>query len=153
MKQQKINLTAIIGMASRFPGADNYNQFWENMEVGVNSISQIPSQKWEVKKYYSSIGTQPNKTISKWGGLIKGIDKFDAQFFGISPREARKISPQHRIILELSWSCIEDTGHSLSQLSGKDVGVFMGACNDDSFFLMNRNQENVEGHSGIGSWG
>ncbi|MBP0042085.1 MAG: acyltransferase domain-containing protein, partial [Roseofilum sp. SBFL] len=143
---------AIIGMACRFPGADDYNQYWENLEKGVNSISEIPFQRWDLKKHYSPIPNQPNKTISKWGGLVEGIDEFDAQFFSISPREARKVDPQHRIMLELSWSCIEDAGYSLSQVSGKDIGVFIGACNYDSILLMNQNQENVEGHSGTGTW-
>ncbi|NET45424.1 type I polyketide synthase [Okeania sp. SIO2B3] len=151
-EQKKSDLTAIIGMSCRFPGADDYNQFWKNMEVGVNSISEIPSQRWEVEKHYSPVPNQPNKTISKWGGLVEGIDEFDAELFNISPREAGKVDPQHRIMLELSWSCIEDAGYSPSQLSGKNVGVFMGACNYDSILLMNRNQDNVEGHSGTGTW-
>ena len=41
-QQQKRELVAIIGMACRFPGANNYGQFWKNMEAGVNSISEIP---------------------------------------------------------------------------------------------------------------
>ncbi|MDE5068981.1 MAG: type I polyketide synthase [Trichodesmium sp. St4_bin8_1] len=151
-QQQKRELVAIIGMACRFPGANNYGQFWKNMEAGVNSISEIPSQRWEAEKYYAPIPNQQNKTISKWAGLVEGIDEFDAEFFSISPREARKVDPQQRVILELSWSCIEDAGYSPSQLSGKDVGVFMGACNYDSILLMNRNQENIEGHSGTGTW-
>ncbi|MGD1713005.1 type I polyketide synthase [Hydrocoleum sp. CS-953] len=151
-EQQKSDLIAIIGIACRFPGADDYNQFWENMEAGVNSITEIPPQRWEIEKHYSPIPNQPNKTISKWGGLVKGIDEFDAEFFSISRREAGKVDPQHRIMLELSWSCIEDGGYSPSELSGKDVGVFMGACNYDSILLMNRDQENVEGHSGTGTW-
>ncbi|NET25422.1 type I polyketide synthase [Okeania sp. SIO1I7] len=151
-EQKKSGLTAIIGISCRFPGADDYNQFWKNMEVGVNSISEIPSQRWEVEKHYSPVPNKPNKTISKWGGLVEGIDEFDAYLFNISPREAEKVDPQHRIMLELSWSCIEDAGYSPSQLSGKNVGVFMGACNYDSILLMNRNQDNVEGHSGTGTW-
>ncbi len=151
-EEQKSDLIAIIGIACRFPGADDYNQFWKNLENGVNSISEIPPQRWEIEKHYSPIPNQPNKTISKWGGLVKGIDEFDAEFFSISPREAGKVDPQQRIMLELSWSCIEDAGYSPSQFSGKDVGVFMGACNYDSILLMNQNQENVEGHSGTGTW-
>ncbi|OJJ26222.1 hypothetical protein BI308_07420 [Roseofilum reptotaenium AO1-A] len=143
---------AIIGMACRFPGADDYNQYWENLEKGVNSISEIPPQRWDVEKHYSPIPNQPNKTISKWGGLVEGIDEFDAEFFSISPREAGKVDPQHRIMLELTWSCIEDAGYSLSQVSGKDIGVFIGACNYDSILLMNQDQQNVEGHSGTGTW-
>ncbi|WAN69938.1 type I polyketide synthase [Moorena producens JHB] len=152
MKQQQENhLTAIIGMACRFPGADDYNQFWENLEAGVNSISEIPPQRWEVEKHYSPIPHQPNKTISKWGGLIEGIDRFDAQLFGISSREATRMDPQQRIMLELSWSCIEDAGYSPLELSGSQVGVFIGACNYDYDQLQHQN-ENIEGHTATGSY-
>ncbi|NEQ82909.1 MAG: acyltransferase domain-containing protein, partial [Moorea sp. SIO2I5] len=136
----------------RFPEANDHNQFWQNIEQGINSISEITSQRWEVEKYYSDTPETPNKTISKWGGLIEGVDQFDAELFDISPREATRTDPQQRILLELSWSCIEDAGYSPSQLSGKDVGVFIGACSYDSILLMNQNQDNVEGHSGTGTW-
>ncbi|MDJ1179175.1 type I polyketide synthase [Roseofilum sp. BLCC_M91] len=143
---------AIIGIACRFPGAKDYHQFWQNLEQGINSITEIPEHRWNIKEYYSPNPQTPNKTISKWLGLTEDIDQFDAQFFGISPREARNIDPQQRMMLELSWSCVEDAGYSLSQVSGKDIGVFIGACSYDSILLMNQNQENVEGHSGTGTW-
>ena len=31
------NGMAIIGMGCRFPGANDYNQYWPNIELGVNS--------------------------------------------------------------------------------------------------------------------
>ncbi len=152
-EQNNSEAIAIIGMACRFPGANDYEQFWLNLEAGVNSITEIPPQRWDVKKYYSPHPQQRNKTISKWAGLIQGSDQFDAQFFAISPREAKSLDPQQRLMLELSWSCLEDAGYSPSKLSGSQVGVFIGACNYDSVLLLNQNQENIEGHSGTGSWG
>ncbi len=152
MNQQHKHLIAIVGMACRFPGANNYSQFWQNLEQGVNSITEIPSQRWEVERYYSSTPQHPHKTISKWGGFIEGIDKFDAQFFGIAPKEAEKIDPQQRIMLELGWFCIEDAGYSSTQLSGSQVGVFIGVCNYDYDQLQHQDEENVDGHSGTGTW-
>ncbi|WP_083305009.1 type I polyketide synthase [Moorena producens] len=151
-QEYQSNLIAIIGMACRFPGSNDYKQFWQNLEQGINSISEIPSQRWAIEKYYSPNPETPNKTISKWGGLIEGVDQFDAQFFGISPREATRMDPQQRIMLELSWSCIEDAGYSPSQLSGSKVGVFIGVCNYDYDQLQHRDEENTNGHSGTGTW-
>ncbi|MEM1168902.1 MAG: beta-ketoacyl synthase N-terminal-like domain-containing protein [Cyanobacteria bacterium P01_H01_bin.35] len=34
----------LIGMACRFPGANEYNQFCQNVELGVNNISEI--RRW-----------------------------------------------------------------------------------------------------------
>ena len=103
---------AIIGIGCRFPGANNYNAFWENLEKGVNSITEIPQERWNLDNFYSSNMELPNTSTSKWGGFIEDVDKFDAKFFQISEREARRIDPQQRIMLELSWSCLEDAGYS-----------------------------------------
>jgi Polyketide synthase modules and related proteins len=85
-QQNQREAIAIIGMACRFPGANDYEQFWLNLEAGVNSITEIPPQRWDVNKYYSPHPQQRNKTISKWAGLIQGSDQFDAQFFAyLSP--------------------------------------------------------------------
>ena len=77
---------AIVGMACRFPGANDYNQFWDNLEKGKNSVTEVPSNQWDIEKFYSSNPDEPNKSISKWGGFIEDADKFDPMFFGISPR-------------------------------------------------------------------
>lgn len=143
---------AIIGIACRFPGANDYQQFWANLEQGVNSITEIPSNRWELENFYSPTPDTPNKSISKWGGFIENADKFDAVFFGISPREATRIDPQQRLMLELSWSCIEDAGYSPTSFSGKPVGVFVGVCNFDYKELQEQHSQTVEGHNATGTY-
>ena len=91
---------AIIGMACRFPGANNYDEFYENLITGINSIQEIPPSRWDISKYYSPNFDEPNKSISKWCGLIDHIDQFDNRFFNISPREANSMDPQQRLLLE-----------------------------------------------------
>ncbi|MBU3187800.1 type I polyketide synthase [Clostridium estertheticum] len=124
LKEQDI---AIIGMACRFPGADGYNEFWDNLKEGVNSIKEIPIDRWDVGKYYSSSMNEPNRSISKWCGLIDNIYGFDNKFFNVSPREARNIDPQQRFLLEETWHCIEDSGISLGLLQEKNTSVYIGA--------------------------
>ena len=36
---------AVIGMAGRFPGARNIDDFWENLRKGVNSVSRFTDQE------------------------------------------------------------------------------------------------------------
>ncbi|MBX9258922.1 SDR family NAD(P)-dependent oxidoreductase [Desmonostoc muscorum CCALA 125] len=142
---------AVIGIGCRFPGANDYQQFWQNLEQGINSISEIPSDRWEVEEYYSP-NPQERKSISKWGGFIEKIDQFDAQFFGISAREAQRMDPQQRLMLELTWSCIEDAGYAPFELSGGSVGVFIGVCNYDYDLLQNGYKQETDGHTGTGTW-
>ena len=75
---------AIIGMACRFPGALNYEEFGKNLMREINSIKEIPPNRWDPHKYYSPNSQEPNKSISKWCGLVDNIEQFDNQFFDIS---------------------------------------------------------------------
>ncbi|MBF0443347.1 MAG: polyketide synthase, partial [Oligoflexales bacterium] len=122
---------AIIGMACRFPDANDYNQFWDNLECGINSIKEIPKSRWDIDKYYSPDINEPNKSVSKWCGLLDNVDMFDNQFFNISPREANNMDPQQRILLEETWRCIEDSGVSLSILQSRKTSVYIGVMTSD----------------------
>ncbi len=126
---------AIIGMACRFPDAKNYTEFWNNLVSGVNSIQEIPSERWNIDKYYSPNIDEPNKSISKWCGLLDQIDQFDNRFFSISPREAKQMDPQQRLLLEETWHCVEDSGVSLKTLQEKTTAVYVGVMASD--YLMN----------------
>lgn len=78
---------AIIGMECRFPGANNYNQFWTNLEKGIDSVTEIPGDRWDIESFYSSNPEDSNRSVSKWGGFVENSDCFDANFFEISPEK------------------------------------------------------------------
>ena len=69
--------------------------------------------------------------ITRYGGFIDDIAHFDAEFFGISPREAASMDPQQRLVLELVWGALEDSGHAPAQLAGTKAGVYLGIANGD----------------------
>ena len=121
---------AIIGLAGRYPKADNLESFWDNLISGTDCIEEIPCERWDNDKYFSKVKAL-GKTNSKWGGFIKDVDKFDSLFFCISPREASVMDPQEKLFLETSWSALEDAGYKQSELSKCRVGVFVGAMNSN----------------------
>ncbi|PEM80838.1 hypothetical protein CN558_29895, partial [Bacillus wiedmannii] len=122
---------AIIGLNGRYPKSVTVDELWDNLRNGTSCISEIPSDRWNLEKYYEPGFPKEGKSYSKWGGFIEGIDKFDPLFFNISPREAEMMDPQERLFLETAWGLLEDAGltrKSLTKLNYK-VGVFVGVMN------------------------
>ena len=144
---------AVIGMACRFPGARDYEEFWGNLVARVNSVGKIPKDRWDWRDYFGDPQTEPNKTSSKWGGFIEDIDKFDASFFRTSPREAEQMDPQQRILLELTWGCLENSGYKPSALAGRKVGVFIGVCHNDYKEIQENYGRSFEGYAASGTGG
>ncbi|MCL6604779.1 MAG: acyltransferase domain-containing protein [Paenibacillus sp.] len=122
---------AIVGLSCRFPGAESPEHFWSNLMEGKQSISEIPSSRWNLSEYYSENLEDKGKMYTRWGGFIERIRQFDAGFFGISPLEAEVMDPQQRLLMEQSWLAFEDAGVRPSELENKDVGVFVGISTND----------------------
>lgn len=141
---------AIVGMACRFPGARDYEEFWRAQRREQFCVGEVPADRWPWQQYYSTRREDENKTVSKWGGFMTDIDKFDATLFRISPREAELMDPQQRIMLELAWSCFEDAGYAPSTLRGSDMGVYLGVCNFDYKLQVERAPAAIEAHMSTG---
>jgi polyketide synthase PksN len=117
---------AVIGLAGRYPQAENLEKFWKNLQDGRDCITEIPAERWNHKAYYDPDKSKLGKTYSKWGGFIADVDKFDPLLFNMSPKEAELIDPQERLFLETVWEAIEDAGYTKEALPGARVGVFVG---------------------------
>ena len=114
---------AIIGMAGRFPGAQNVGEFWRNQLDGIESISHFRVEDLEVPNA-AELAANPNYVRAR--SVLEDVDLFDAEFFGILPREAALMDPQQRLFLESCWQCFEDAGYDPSTC-GESVGVYAGA--------------------------
>ncbi|MCG8619282.1 MAG: polyketide synthase, partial [Desulfobacterales bacterium] len=145
----KRNDIAIIGMACRFPGADDHAAFWKNLEKGECSIQEVPPERWDAERYYSPDPDAPNKSVSKWYGVIRGADRFDNRFFNIPPGEARYMDPQQRLLLEEAWHCIEDAGVPLGELRDKRTDVYVGTADWD--YILNTLSADVNIHTVLGN--
>ena len=141
---------AIIGMSCRFPGARDVDEFWNNLLNRVDSVCEIPEDRWDIDRFYSA-DREPGKMYSREGGFLDDIADFDAEFFNISDQEACWIDPQHRMLLENTYRALEDAGISTQPLSDTNVGVFMGIMGQDYAFLPSLDQEEIiRGFQGAG---
>ncbi|WP_146662841.1 beta-ketoacyl synthase N-terminal-like domain-containing protein, partial [Enhygromyxa salina] len=117
---------AIIGVAGRYPEADDLDAFWANLRDGRDCITDIPAQRWDHGRWYDADPATLGRAHTRWGGFLSHVDRFDPLFFGISPRHAELMDPQERLFLQTAWHAIEDAGYRRSALAGQPVGVYVG---------------------------
>lgn len=127
---------AIIGMAGRYPDADNLDQYWDNLANGRNSVREVPGERWNVDQYFDADRSKDGKVYCKWLGALTDIDGFDPLFFSISPAEAEGMDPQHRLFLQEGYKAFEDAGYSPEALSHTKCGVYMGIMSYEYAHLM-----------------
>lgn len=118
---------AVIGIAGRFPKAENVGEFWNNLKKGIDCISEIPPDRWNMDGFYHPEKGVPGKSYCKYGGFISDADKFDSLFFNLSPKQAELMDPRQRLFLQETWRVIEDAGYSRKSVENKKLGVFLGS--------------------------
>ncbi|HEU4597695.1 MAG TPA: type I polyketide synthase [Pyrinomonadaceae bacterium] len=134
VERARMEPIAIVGLGCRFPGgADSPEAFWRLLRDGVDAVTEVPADRWDIEDYFDPNPAAPGKMYTRWGAFLEGVDKFDASFFGISPREAASMDPQQRLLLEVSWEALERAGQNLEKLSGSRTGVFTGLMNNEYF--------------------
>ena len=113
---------AIIGMAGRYPEADDVLAFGRNLAEGRDCIEPIPHG-------HPSGGKQ-----KRWGGFVSDPLRFDYGHFNMTFRDAVVAHPEERLLLQEAWRCIESAGYDPRRWiagPGEDVGVYIGASFHD----------------------
>ncbi len=126
LAREEREAVAIVGMACRYPGANDVETLWRVLTEGKETISFFkdaeldPNLPREVVK---------DPRYVKARGVLKNVDQFDAGFFGISPKEAAVMDPQARLMLEVAWEALESSGHVPESFDGT-IGIWAGKYND-----------------------
>ncbi len=113
IKRTLNNDIAIIGMAGRFPGSTDVNEFWLNVRSGKESITR-------------NIEEDQGDSIVNAKGYLEDHDSFDADFFSYLPSEAELMDPQMTIFHECVWHALENAGYNHSSYDGS-IGLYGGA--------------------------
>jgi acyl transferase domain-containing protein len=129
---------AVIGLACRFPGAKNVDEFWRNLRDGVESIIFLRDEDIEPSLVDPARLDNPNYV--KAASMLNDVDSFDASFFGITPKEAEVMDPQQRVFLECAWQALEHSGYDPGSYKSP-VGLFAGARTNTYLFNLFSNRE------------
>ncbi len=130
-KTTKQSDIAIIGLAGRFPGANNTDEFWNNLIQGKETISKFTNKELQESGIQPSEYKNPRYVKAK--GIVEDIDKFDTDFFGYPPKEVEKMDPQIRLLHECCWEALENAGQ-IPDSKTETIGLYLGA-NENSEWL------------------
>ncbi|KAG2066907.1 ketoacyl-synt-domain-containing protein [Suillus decipiens] len=148
-KQEPI---AIVGMALRLPGgARTANELWELLERGINTISEIPADRFEVERYTSADAKSGRGMKAHTANFIDCPDEFDYKFFKVSPREAKSMDPQQRILLHTAHDALENAGYvpdATPSFQRDGFGCFIGTATHD---YADNLRENIDVHYSTGT--
>ncbi|MGD2090545.1 MAG: SDR family NAD(P)-dependent oxidoreductase [Candidatus Aminicenantes bacterium] len=118
---------AIIGMAGKFPGAGNLDEYWDMLVKGIESVSFFSREELVDTVIDPEELNHPNYIAAK--GVLDDLEYFDTYFFGYTPRESEIMTPQLRIFHEVAWTALEDAGYNPDTYNGL-IGVFAGGAQE-----------------------
>nr|WP_199074996.1 type I polyketide synthase [Pedobacter sp. ASV19] len=117
---------AIVGMACIFPGAKNIEEYWRNIVLGQDAVTEVPDERWNKQLYYNPESTAGDMSHSKWGGFIPKID-FDPLEYGIPPQSLAAIEPTQLLSLMVAKQAMENAGYTDGNFNADNVSVIIGA--------------------------
>jgi acyl transferase domain-containing protein/NAD(P)-dependent dehydrogenase (short-subunit alcohol dehydrogenase family) len=127
---------AVVGMAGRFPGARNIEEYWTLLKEGKESVGFFSGG--ELEDTEPAADGQAESDYVKAASLVEDTDCFDAGFFGYSAKEAATLDPQVRIFMECTWAALEDAGYFPGSAGSRGasagiIGLFAGAAGNFSW--------------------
>ncbi len=131
--RNKSSAVAIVGMAGRFPGADDVDELWNLVRDGEEGLRDLTDEELRTAGVDQAAAANPDYV--KRAGVLRDVAGFDAEFFGIGPRDAAVMDPQHRHFYECAWAALESAGHVPERFSGR-IGVF-GGCGANRYLMNN----------------
>lgn len=119
---------AIVGMALRCADADNIFELAENLYNKADAVRPLSEKRIKDTTLDAS---RPLRNL----GALEDVDKFDYRFFNISYAEAVNMDPNQRLLLEVVYEAIENSGYSADYFYGKNAAVFLSDVNPEYYKL------------------
>ncbi|WP_123062640.1 non-ribosomal peptide synthetase/type I polyketide synthase [Paenibacillus amylolyticus] len=115
---------AVIGMAGRFPGSRNIEEFWDNLMAGKDGITRLTEEELAAAGVRPEEYKHPEYVRAK--GVLQDTEFFDSGFFEYPYQESNMMDPQIRLLHQCSWEALEHAGCDPYRYSGS-IGLFAGS--------------------------
>ncbi|MGD0683617.1 MAG: SDR family NAD(P)-dependent oxidoreductase, partial [Streptosporangiaceae bacterium] len=117
---------AIVGVACRFPDADDPPALLDLALTGRRAFRRLPPCRLELTDYYSEDPATPDTTYSTRAALVEGWH-FDHAAFQVSPAAFASADPAHWLALETVSRALASAGFPGGKgLARNRVGVVIG---------------------------
>ncbi|MGO9162387.1 MAG: beta-ketoacyl synthase N-terminal-like domain-containing protein [Streptosporangiaceae bacterium] len=117
---------AIVGLACRFPDADDPAALLDVIMTGRRAFRRMPPCRVSLADYYSADPGTPDATYSTRAALIEGW-QFDRAAFGVTAESYLAADPAHWLALETAARALAAAGCPGGAGLHRDrVGVFIG---------------------------
>ncbi|OFX87027.1 MAG: hypothetical protein A2X00_10600 [Bacteroidetes bacterium GWE2_32_14] len=126
---------AIIGMAFRFPGVKNEEEFWNSLIDGKEMVHYLSDSELKELGVSESVYKKDNYIRLKVEDIYRK-EYFDNNFFGYTPKESIIMDPQIRIGHELVWEAIENSAYA-GNIQKYRIGIFLGSSSSFTCELLN----------------
>ncbi len=116
---------AIVGMACRYPGADDLKSFWENILARRRQFRDMPDVRLPLAEYYDPDPAVPDKMYCKKAALIDGFS-FDWASHRIPKTTIESSDITHWLALDISLKALKDAGYEKGNVPNEKSGVVLG---------------------------
>ncbi|KAH9211310.1 thiolase-like protein [Leptodontidium sp. 2 PMI_412] len=141
---------AIIGLACRFPGgASNESKFWELLHKRRCKCSFV-SLNYLHSFHHPSNGKLNILRAAGEHFLDGNMAAFDAPFFDITSQEAKAMDPTGRLLFEVSYEALENSGLPIESIARSDTSCYVGCFTRDYYEIMIRDIELALIYTGTG---
>ncbi|WP_328436279.1 type I polyketide synthase [Streptomyces sp. NBC_00444] len=117
---------AIVGMACRFPDADNPRQLWESVLAGRRAFRRLPDVRLNPADYYAAEPAAPDRHYATHAAVIEGWE-FDRTKYRVAGSVYRSTDIAHWLALDTAAAALEDAGFPEGEnLDRARTGVVLG---------------------------
>jgi acyl transferase domain-containing protein/phosphopantetheinyl transferase (holo-ACP synthase) len=120
---------AIIGMACRFPGARDLFAYWRNVLGAVESITDVPKDRWDTDVFFDAGSTANDRVYCRRGGYLDAPIPFDPLKNGVAPSAVEGAEPEQFLVLDSARAALLDAGMTAEHIHGLRADVIIGRGN------------------------
>ncbi|HAT1776468.1 polyketide synthase [Legionella pneumophila] len=123
------NKIAIVGMAVKFPGANDLDEYWDLLKFGKEAVTKFSEEQLHRSGIAEQLIANPN--YKPYRGILDNLESFDTAPFENSTKNFELLGVQGKVMSHLTYRALStmrsQEHHSNNYI--KNTAVYIGANN------------------------